>query len=162
MRGDGERVNASAVVVAILLGGVVAGALDIAYAFTASGLMRGTQPLTVLQAIASGLLGREAFRGGVEAGVLGGALHFFMTTVMAGVFVLASLALPWLRERAVQWGLIYGGGIFLVMNYIVVPLSRAAGRIPPVEVYAAGFVVHMLLVGLPIALIARLYLGPRR
>ena len=65
-------------------------------------------------------------------------------------------------DGAKVYGSIYGGGIFLVMNFVVVPLSRAAGRLPPVEVYAAGFVVHMLLVGLPIALIARLYLGPRR
>lgn len=160
MTADGERMNAGAVVGAILLGGVVAGALDIVYAFTAVG-MRGVAPLTILQSIASGLLGREAFRGGIETGVLGGALHVFMTTVMAGVFVLASLAAPGLRQRAVQWGLIYGGAIFLVMNFIVVPLSRAAGKLPPVELYAAGFVVHMLLVGLPIALVARLCLGAR-
>lgn len=150
-----------AVVAAIVVGGIVAGALDIVYAFTVYGV-QGVAPLTILQSIASGVLGREAFRGGVETGALGAALHFFMTGVMAGVFVFASLALPWLRKRAVQWGMIYGGAIFLVMNFVVVPLSRANGALPPVEFYAAGFVVHVLLVGLPIALIARQYLGGSR
>lgn len=149
-----------AVVAAVVVGGLAAGALDIVYAFTVYGL-RGVAPLTILQSIAAGVLGREAFRGGVEAGALGAALHFFMTGVMAGVFVAASLALPWLRERAVQWGMIYGGTIFLAMNFVVVPLSRANSALPPLELYAAGFVVHVVLVGLPIALAARRYLGAR-
>lgn len=150
-----------AVVAAIVVGGIAAGALDIVYAFTIYGV-RGVPPLTILQSIASGVLGREAFRGGVETGALGAALHFLMTGVMAAVFVVASLAWPWLRAHAVQWGMIYGGAIFLVMNFIVVPLSRAGGVLPPLELYAAGFVVHVLLVGLPIALIARAYLGKAR
>jgi hypothetical protein len=85
-----------------------------------------------------------------------------MTGVMAAVFVVASLAWPWLRAHAVQWGMIYGGAIFLVMNFVVVPLSRASSALPPLELYAAGFVVHVLLVGLPIALIARAYLREAR
>lgn len=146
-----------AVVAAIAVGGIAAGVLDIVYAFTVYGL-RGVGPLTILQSIASGLLGREAFRGGEATAALGAALHFGMTTAMAAVFVMVSLAWPGLRARAVQWGMIYGGAIFLVMNYVVVPLSRANGTGPPPELYAAGFVVHVLLVGLPIALIARRYL----
>lgn len=149
-----------AVVAAVVVGGVTAGALDIAYAFTVYG-ERGVPPLVILQSVASGVLGREAFHGGAEAGALGAALHLFMTGVMAAVFTIASLALSFLRAHAVPWGAAYGGAIFLVMNFIVVPLSRASAALPPLELYAAGFVVHVLLVGLPIALIARMYLGER-
>ena len=58
-----------AVVAAIVVGGIAAGALDIVYAFTVYGV-RGVAPLTILQSIASGVLGREAFRGGAETGAL--------------------------------------------------------------------------------------------
>jgi hypothetical protein len=150
-----------AALAACLVGGVVAGALDLIYAFAAWGV-RGVEPLRILQSIASGLLGRAAFEGGAETGALGAALHFAMTTVMAGVFVFASKSFSFLRERAVQWGMIYGAGIFLVMNYIVVPLSRAAATNPPIELYLMNLCVHIFLVGLPIALITKMYLSTKR
>ncbi len=148
------------VVSAAFLGGVVAGAFDITYAFTNWG-MRGIEPLRILQSVASGLIGREAARaGGIETGILGAVLHFSMASVMALVFVVASLMLPVLRRAAVIWGMAYGGGIYLVMNYIVVPLSLAGGRsAPPLLDYTTGLLVHIFFVGLSIALIARMYLG---
>jgi hypothetical protein len=49
------------------------------------------------------------------------------------------------------------------MNYIVVPLSNAprGPSMPPIEIYLVGLAAHILLVGLPIALITRAYLNPR-
>ena len=159
-QGHSEASRLSRVIEASIVGGVVAGALDITYAFTNWG-MRGIDPLRILQSVASGLIGRDAARaGGIETGVLGAVLHFFMTFVMALVFVVASLMLPVLRRAPVIWGMVYGGGIYLVMNYIVVPLSLAGGRSPPPLLdYATGLLVHIFFVGLPIALIVRMYLG---
>lgn len=137
----------------ILVAGAVAGALDIAYAFTIWGF-RDVPPTVILMSIASGLFGRAAFAGGVPMAALGAALHFMMTTIMAAVFARAATAVPLLARRPIVAGAGYGVGIYIVMNYIVVPLSRAApGGDQPLEVMISGIAVHMLFVGVPIALI---------
>lgn len=160
----GEPVSAGSrrVLSAALVGGVVAGALDLIYAFLMFGA-RGASPMRILQSIASGVLGPTAREGGAQAAALGAVLHFSMTFVMALTFALAYVLLPWLRRGTASWGLAYGAGLFVVMNYIVVPMSNAprAAGMPPIEIYLSGLAVHILLVGLPIALIARAYLKPR-
>lgn len=47
---------------AILWGGLIAGALDLLYAFVWYG-PRGVSPVRILQSIASGLLGADAYEG---------------------------------------------------------------------------------------------------
>jgi hypothetical protein len=136
---------------AALWGGAVAGVLDLAAAMVLYGL-RGARPMRVLQAIASGLLGAAAFRGGTATAALGCALHFLIALVAAAVYVGASRGLPVLIRRPVLSGLFYGVVVYFVMNWIVVPLS-AIPRSPFRPGMAATLVViHMLFVGLPIAL----------
>jgi hypothetical protein len=137
----------------ILAAGAVAGALDLAYAFTIWGF-RDVPPTVILMSIASGLFGRAAFAGGVPMAALGAALHFMMTTIMAAVFARAATAMPLLARRPIVAGVGYGVGIYIVMNYVVVPLSRAAsGGDQPLVMMISGIAVHMLFVGVPIALI---------
>jgi hypothetical protein len=75
------------------------------------------------------------------------------------VFVLASERLPRLRREAVAWGLGYGVVVFLVMGFVVIPLSRIPPSTPTLPLLLNGLIAHALLVGLPIALAARRYLG---
>ena len=154
---------AGRVLSAALVGGTMAGAFDITYAFTNWGL-QGIAPMRILHAVASGLIGREVARaGGMDTAILGAVLHFSMTFVMGLVFAVAALMLPVLRRAPVIWGMAYGGAIYIVMNYIVVPLSLAGGRsAPPIMDYTTGFLVHVFLVGLPIALVTRMYLPAPR
>jgi hypothetical protein len=136
---------------AIFVGGFAAGALDILYACVA-GWMNGFPPDRILQSVASGLLGRGAFEGGAATALLGLGLHFAMTWAMAAAFVWASLRLPSLRRQPLLMGPLYGVGLYLVMNRIVLPLSAFPGK--PTELGADGLLVHMVFVGLPIALAA--------
>jgi len=53
--------------VAILCGGLVAGSLDV----LAAALINGFDPLIILRAIASGLLGRAALQGGLPVAAPG-------------------------------------------------------------------------------------------
>jgi hypothetical protein len=142
---------------AILTGGLVAGACDITYACTVWAF-RGVSPIRIGQSISSGLMGREAaVAGGVTTGLLGLVLHFLMTIVMAALYYAAATRLPFLVKRAVACGIVYGLGIFVTMNFVVLPLSaigqRGARGAPALIV--AEILVHMLLVGLPIALFTR-------
>lgn len=145
----------AAVVSAILWGGLVAATLDIGAAVLISGRSFGF----ILQFIASGLIGKASFDGGMATAALGFVLQELMGLIIAAVFVLASLGLPWLRRRWAIWGLAYGATIFAVMNYVVVPLS-AVGVFPKFS--AESFVknlIAMLAFGLIIAWFARRRLG---
>jgi hypothetical protein len=147
---------------AALIGGAGAGLLDIVYACTVWAL-RGVPAERILQSVASGLLGRAAYDGGAAAAALGAALHFAMAIIIAAIFASASLLLPILRRRPIACGLLYGAGVFFVMNYVVVPLSAAhPGRPPRWPSATMELVAQMLLVGVPIALAARWKLGNRK
>jgi hypothetical protein len=63
---------------------------------------------------------------------------------------------PALVERPLMFGAAYGLVLYGVMNYIVVPLSLARGGGSGGALWVAlSIVVHMLLIGVPIALFAR-------
>lgn len=142
-------------VTGVLVGGFAAGVLDIVYAFVDAG-RRGSSPLRVLQAVASGLLGKEAFEGGVPAGVLGLVCHFVIAFGAAAVYYLAARRLALLRERPLLAGAVFGVLVYLFMNFVVIPLSAAPFKLSyPPRVLLQGFVSHALLVGIPIALAIR-------
>ena len=140
---------------AILLGGLAAGILDITYAIVVSRLLRGTSAGTVLQSVASGLLGESAYDGGAATAALGLFLHFVIAFTAAAVYVLASRRLPMLVRRPWLWGALYGMAVYLFMNFVVLPLSAFPHKLsfPPL-VLARGLAGHVVCVGLPIALAA--------
>jgi hypothetical protein len=139
---------------AILVGGLLAGALDITAAFVVYGL-RGATPLRILQSVASGLLGADAFKGGLGTAALGALLHFLIALVAAVVYYAASRKLGVLVQRAVVSGLLYGIAVYVFMNFVVLPLSAVAKRPFVLELALVILAVHMLCVGLPIALAVR-------
>jgi uncharacterized membrane protein YagU involved in acid resistance len=140
---------------AILIGGALAGVLDITYAIGFSA-MRGVPPVRILQTVASGLLGAPAFSGGMLTAGLGFALHFFIAFAAAAIFYLASQAMPILARHSIIAGLIYGLLIYAVMNLVVLPLSAYPRKVSfPLVVLVTGLFVHMFFIGLPISLAVR-------
>lgn len=139
----------------ILYGGLVVGILDGLFAFIFYGLILGAKPLRIFQGVAAGVLGRASFEGGTKTFVLGILLHFIVATCIAAVYYLASLKLPFLIHHAVICGLIYGMIAYLGMNYIVIPLSAIGLRPFSFGTFLPAFIGHAVLVGLPVALIAR-------
>ena len=132
---------------AILWGGLAAGVGDSVLA-----LVLYRVPLVVIyQSVASGLLGRDAYRGGLATTAFGFALHFFIATTAAAVYVGASGRFPLLVRRPVPFGLGFGVAVYFFMKYLVLPLS-AVSRLTPFE--PASMAGHAFLVGLPIALLA--------
>src|SRR5215216_7762617 len=111
----------------ILYGGLVVGILDGLFALIFYGLILGVKPMRIFQSVASGLLGRASYEGGIQSFLLGILLHFVVASCIAAVYYLASLKLPILIRHAVICGVIYGLIAYLGMNYIVIPLS-AIGR----------------------------------
>jgi hypothetical protein len=138
---------------ALLYGTLAVGILDLLDAVVFFGL-RGVQPIRIFQSIASGLLGRAAFSGGTASAALGIALHFFIAFLIVAVFFLASRRLPALVRAPVLSGLIYGIGAYIVMQYLVIPLSAAGTGRFSWPVFVNGVLIHMFGVGLPAALVA--------
>lgn len=142
---------------AILLGGAVAGALDITYACVHYGLVYDIPPTRIFQSVAAGALGREAARaGGWETASLGLALHFLLTTIMTAFFVAWTRMVPEINRWPLLSGPTYGLGLFAVMQFVVLPLSATGGGDHPQgQFLIGGLLIHAFGVGLPIALIAR-------
>lgn len=147
--------------VAILTGGGIAATLDIAYAILRSGGY-GRSPLWVLQSVASGWLGSDAFDSGAAGGALGLASHYAILFVAAALYYVASKQIPVLRSRAVACGTLFGILVYLFMNFVVLPLSAFPFDLsyPPLRLLE-GFVSHGFLVGIPIALAIRYFSQPQ-
>jgi hypothetical protein len=78
----------------------------------------------LFQTIAVGVLGKASFDGGMGAAWLGAGLHLFMATMFVVVYTLASQRVPALLRRPFVHGPLYGVVLYLVMNFVVLPLSR--------------------------------------
>jgi hypothetical protein len=141
---------------AIALSCLIAGTLDISDALIFYGL-RGVPSSRILQGIASGILGRAAFAQGTKSAMLGLLLHYFIATTVAAIYILASRKLP-LSKHPILWGSAYGVLVYIVMNYVVLPLSKIGLRpTPPLIPLINGVAALILFIGIPIALIARRY-----
>jgi hypothetical protein len=142
-------------VFAILVGGLIAGAIDITYALGFSA-WRGVPPTRILQSVASGLLGSPAFQGGAATAALGLLLHFLLMLIIAAIFYFASTRLRFLLARPVLWGALYGFVVYWVMNLVVLPLSAfpSAVKFVPIVV-VTSLIVHAFGIGVPIALASR-------
>jgi hypothetical protein len=138
---------------ALLVGTLAVGILDLADAFIFFGL-RGVSPVRILHSIAAGLLGRDAFSGGARTAALGAALHFFIAFCIVATFLFASRRLTLLTRRPIVWGVVYGVAVWLVMNFVVLPLSAAGRGALAWPVVVNGLLIHMFGVGLPASLVA--------
>ena len=139
---------------ALLYGTLTVGVLDLLDALVFFGL-RGVAPILISQSIASGLLGRAAYDGGVPTAVLGILLHFFNAFVIVVTYLIASRRFPTLAHRPLLFGPLYGLAVYAVMNLVVVPVSAAVVGPKSWPVVVNGLLIHMLRVGLPSALAAR-------
>ena len=136
-------------------GALVVGVLDGLDAMIFFGL-RGAAPHRIFQSIASGILGGAAFQGGAATTVLGVVLHFLVAFLIVLTCFVLSGFLPVLVERPIAAGAAFGVTAYIVMNYVVIPLSAMArGGPPPWPVLINGVLIHVFGVGIPCAMFAR-------
>jgi hypothetical protein len=137
--------QSGSLVLPILIGGGVAGLLDMTSAYISFGRY---MPI----GIAGGLLGRAALH--VTAGqyILGLFLHYFIALSAAAAYCLASRKLGFLRDHFFVCGLFFGIGFFLFMQLVVLPLSAYHSMGPyTYRGLVQGLLAHMFLIGLPIS-----------
>lgn len=148
--------NSSPALPAIFWAGLTCGVMDITAAFV-TWWPKGVSPSRILKGIASGLLGPDAYNGGWPTAGLGLALHFLIAFSAATVFYFASRKLTFLTRHPFVSGPLYGVAVYLVMYWIVMPLSRYRHRPFTLTSTTIAIVTHIICVGTPIALIISHY-----
>ena len=142
---------------AIAVTGLIVGTMDIISAIIIV-LWRGSTVTRLLQFIASGLLGPQAFQGGTGTAILGLALHFLIAFTLVIVFYVARRSVGLVRRHAISSGIIYGLIVYAVMNLLVLPLSAAKPR-HSVSGNLIQIGIHMFVIGLPTSLLLRRFLS---
>jgi uncharacterized membrane protein YagU involved in acid resistance len=135
---------------------LIAGTLDIADALIFYSL-RGVPATGLLRFIAACLVGVSALHGGMAMAALGLAIHYTITLLWSALFLIAAARMSFLTRYAIASGLLYGALIYIVMNFVVLPLTRLPPRshhLAP-AVLINGVLALLLFMGLPIALIAQ-------
>jgi uncharacterized membrane protein YagU involved in acid resistance len=138
---------------------LVAGTIDILYAALMSSIF-GRGPAAMLRTVASGPF-PPATEWGAAGSILGLIVHFTLMGIMATYYVIAARNWPTLLARPIQWGTIYGLVTYVIMNWIVVPVRFDVPLPPEPRAILSQLFAHIVLVGIPIALIATKMLRPR-
>ena len=144
----------------IIAGTLLCGTLDILFAAILTG-MRGRHVGDMLRFVASGPF-PDAAAMGRQGAIIGLLVHFTLMAIMVAVFVIAARQLPRLLAKPLLSGVAYGLLTYVVLDLIVVPLRFPAAWPPAPLSIATQLFAHIVLVGIPIALIARRYVGGRR
>ena len=120
------------------------------FSWTGPGLIR------LFQTIAVGVLGKASYEGGVAAAVLGAGLHLFMATIFVVVYTLVSRRLPDLLRKPFVYGPLYGVVLYVVMNFVVMPLSRVGAHptLAHIDWIVLSILAHMVF-GVICAVFAR-------
>lgn len=114
--------------------------------------------IQILQYIATGAFGEEAFKMGLAGAAYGTMFHFTIAFAASALFFVAAQKLKVIGEFPIFSGLAYGGWVWVFMNFVILPNSKTTvGPFSP-GVALAEYVWHMLLVGLPIAIITARHL----
>ena len=126
------------------------GVLDLAYVFVVFGWQDG-RAARILQGIAGSLMGPGAMTGGAAAAALGLAIHVGVACAAAALFYGLSRQAPALVSHPWIGGAAFGVGFYLLMNLVVLRLTR----LPPAPFPPPGWqwvlAAHVLCVGWPIA-----------
>ena len=140
----------------VFLGGLIVAIGDAIFATIVwfSWTMAGQ--IALFQTIAVGVLGQASREGGVPAAALGAALHLFMATTFVAIYTLVARRKLGLLDKPFVYGPLYGVVLYVVMNFVVMPLSRvnASPSFSHLDTIAASTVAHMVF-GVVCVLFAR-------
>ena len=132
---------------------LLVGSLDIGCAFIQAWFKTHTPPDRVLIFIASGLLGKAAFSGGMGTIALGLFCHYCIAGIWVALFWWVLKRFPSLNLYPLICGTLFGFLIWLVMNSIILPLSRT----PPLpfswDRALMAIIILVVAIGLPSALL---------
>ncbi|WP_183560246.1 hypothetical protein [Mucilaginibacter sp. SP1R1] len=143
--------NKNKVLLNILGIGLLTGTLD---GLAALILNYKISPVIVFKFIACGVFGKAAFKGGYEMVAAGVVFHYVIALLFTNAFYLLYPFFKKLMQNAYVVAVAYGCTAWLVMNLLVVPVSKIGFHPIKLPTILIGIAVLIICLGLPIALIA--------
>ena len=135
----------------ILWVGLLVGTLD---SLAALLLNYNVQPGVIFRFIASAVFAKDAFAGGPVMIVAGVLFHYLIAYLFTTAFyLLYPFAFSVFKNKYVVAN-VYGGIAWLIMNVIVVPLSKIGPHAIDPLTAVTGVLALIICVGLPVALLA--------
>lgn len=131
-----------------MITGLLAGTLDAVAAL----LVYQVKPMNMFRFIASGAFGPKALTGGLSMALWGVLFHYIIAFFWTILFFFLYSRISRTSPNKYVNGVVYGLLIWLVMNLIVLPLTRVGQ--PPLALKPAitGAVILIFAVGLPVSL----------
>jgi hypothetical protein len=99
------------------------------------------------QAVAKGWYGDASTAGGMHTAIVGTLTHFGIMFAFMLAYQLAAQRINFMRRKPYLSAIGYGLATFVVMNYVVVPLSHAAHPMKYDLWFLTSIGVHVFLVG---------------
>jgi len=139
----------------ILKAALIVGTLDITGAFTQFYIKTGKAPFKpVLTFVASGLLGKRAFTNGSGMMLIELLIHYCIAATFALFFFFTIAKTQFAREHKFLTGILYGAFIWIVMNLLVLPITRSPKLPKDFWGVAIGMLILILCIGIPLSYVA--------
>jgi hypothetical protein len=138
---------------AILFIGFIVGTLDAIAASLYSYGFTGSTPDKVFRYVASGFFGLKALSGGLAFAAWGLVFHFIIATSWSGLFYLVYPKVRFFGSAKYYSGIVYGVFIWLMMNFVVIPMSNVQVSFHFTARTVVMIMIHMFVIGIPISLL---------
>jgi hypothetical protein len=157
----GKNISGALLFNRILLAGFIAGTLDAAAAIINFYITTGKSPVIVFVYIASAVFGKEAYSMSQFIAVIGLLFHYLVANVFSAFYFLIYPKIKFLHWNKITNAIIYGIFVWLVMNLLVVPLSRAQHFPFNIRNAILGVFILIICIGIPITMMASLFYRDR-
>ncbi|MBN9382149.1 MAG: hypothetical protein J0H74_15380 [Chitinophagaceae bacterium] len=138
----------------LLLTGLLAGLLDAIAAVLLFLARRNKDPRMLFRYIASAVFGKGAFVKGTSMVYKGIIFHFLIAMSWVAIYFFLHAHIPWLDSHPLLAAIGYGILVWIIMNLVVVPNSRATPRPFSLSFALINVIILILAIGLPAAYLA--------
>ncbi|MES2650238.1 MAG: hypothetical protein V4663_00790 [Bacteroidota bacterium] len=139
----------------IVKAGLIVGSLDIIAACIQFYSKTQKNPIVVLNFIASGVFGKDAFTGGAKMAAFGLFFHYLIAFGFTLLFfILYPKIKPFIKSKLLL-GTVYGLFIWLTMQFLIVPLSQAPAMKISFQSATIAIFILIVCIGIPLALLAK-------
>lgn len=130
------------------------GTLDILAACLQFFINTSKEPSVVFKFIASGVFGTKAFSGGVPMIIAGLIFHYVIALAFTFLFFTLYPKMRLFIKNNILIGILYGAFVWLVMKFIVVPLSATPPQPFTYKGEAIAMGILIVCIGIPLSIIA--------
>ncbi len=135
----------------VLKAGLIVGTLDILAALIQFYIKTNKNPISVLNFIASGVFGNDAFTGGTKMVAFGLFFHYVIAFSFTLLFFKLYPKLSVLIRNTFLLGSVYGLFIWLTMQFVVLPLSQAPAMKMNIQGAITAILILIAYIGIPLS-----------